>query len=111
MLGIILALAALATPNPDLARIYPAPAWDPAPDETQLPASPAFHPCAVVMRVATAHGARVTAARYSLSPRWGRIVRLRSVADDGFATAAHLTCWFKTGRHDVHLLYEPEVMF
>ena len=111
MLGIILALAALAAADPGVADIFPAPAWAPAPDETSVPASPVFHPCESVRQIATAHGARVTDTRYSLSPRWGRIVRIRSVTNDDAAIAAHLTCWFKTGRHDVHILYAPEHMF
>jgi hypothetical protein len=111
MLPILLALTALAGVDPDVARIFPSPAWDPAPDETPAPASPVFQPCEALIRLAEARGSRVTDARYSLSPRWGKIVRVRSVADDGADTASHLTCWFKTGRHDVHFLYAPEQTF
>jgi hypothetical protein len=111
MLAILLALTALAATDPDLSRIFPSPAWDPAPDETQVPASPVFQPCDSLILATKTPGARIADTRHSLSPLWGHIVRVRSLTGDDPATASHLTCWFKTGFHDVHFLYAPEHMF
>lgn len=113
MLAILLALTALAGPDPDdLARVFPSPPWGAQADETAAAASPAFKPCEELVRdLARRTGARLTDERYTLSPRWGKIVRVRFVANDPYATASHLTCWFKTGHGDVRVLDAPEHMF
>jgi hypothetical protein len=110
--ALLLAAAAAADIDPSLARVFPSPPWTPIAHETQVRASPAFKPCegpirSMLQRVPS----RITDERYAVSPRWGRIVRVRYIPAGGDdQDAFHITCWFRRA-HGVNFVVAPEHMF
>ena len=75
------------------------PQWETASDETSVTNSARFNVCNQVLTgMASSLDGKILERRYSVSKRWGLVVRARTeVEHDGQSSTTFMTCWSKPG--------------